>query len=49
MKINAILVGVDSKTKKAKRIQHVRIDAETEETTVYDSDDGKPEYFNNNF
>jgi len=49
VKINAILVTVDSNTKKAERLERVRIDAETEEATVYDSDDGKPEYFNNNF
>ena len=49
VKINGILVTIDSNTKQAERIQRIRIDAETEETRVYDSDDGKPEYFNNNF
>ena len=49
VKMNAILVTVDSSTKKAERIERVRIDADSEETTRYDSDDGKPEYFNNNF
>ena len=49
VRMNAILVTVDSSTKKAERIERVRIDADSEETTRYDSDDGKPEYFNNNF
>jgi metallophosphoesterase (TIGR00282 family) len=49
VKLNAILVTVDSNTKKAERIQRIRIDAESEESTTYDSDDGKPEYLNNNF
>jgi len=49
VKINAILVTVDSNTKKAESIKRIRIDAETKESTGYDSDDGKPEYLNNNF
>jgi len=49
VKINAILVTVDSNTKKAESIRRIRIDAETKESTGYDSDDGKPEYLNNNF
>jgi calcineurin-like phosphoesterase len=49
VKMNAILVTVDSNTKKAESIRRIRIDAETKESTGYDSDDGKPEYFNNNF
>ena len=49
VKINAILVTVDSNTKKAESIKRIRIDAETEDTKNYDSDDGKPEYLNNNF
>lgn len=47
VKIDAILVAVDSNTKKAERIKRVRIDAESQDSTRYDSDDGKPEYFNN--
>ncbi len=47
VKINAILVVVDSDSKQAERIQRIKIDAEEEYTTRYDSDDGKPEYFNN--
>ncbi|HUU15969.1 MAG TPA: TIGR00282 family metallophosphoesterase [Sedimentisphaerales bacterium] len=49
VKMNAILVTVDSNTKKAEGIKRIRIDAETKESTGYDSDDGKPEYLNNNF
>jgi hypothetical protein len=45
--MNAILVTVDSNSKKAERIERIRIDAEVKDSTVYDSDDGKPEYFNN--
>lgn len=47
VKINAILVTVDSGTKKAECIERIKIDAGYEETTNYDSDDGKPEHFNN--
>jgi len=47
VKMDAILVTVDSNTKKAERIERVRIDADSQDSTRYDSDDGKPEYFNN--
>ncbi|MHC4483474.1 MAG: TIGR00282 family metallophosphoesterase, partial [Planctomycetota bacterium] len=46
VKMNAILVTVDSNTKEAERIERIRIDAESEDSTRYDSDDGRPEYFN---
>ena len=49
VKMNAILVTVDSNTRKAEHIERIRIDAQAEDKTTYDSDDGKPEYFNNNF
>jgi len=49
VKMNAILVTIDSNTKKAERIERIKIDAQTEDKRVYDSDDGRPEYFNNNF
>jgi len=49
VKLSAIMATIDSNTKKAELIKRIRIDAETEETTIYDSDDGKPEYFNNHF
>ncbi|MHC4573589.1 MAG: TIGR00282 family metallophosphoesterase [Planctomycetota bacterium] len=47
VKMDAIMVSVDSATKKAERIERVRVEAESAEKTNYDSDDGKPEYFNN--
>jgi metallophosphoesterase (TIGR00282 family) len=49
VKMNGILVTIDSNTKKAERIERISIGADTEDARVYDSDDGKPEYFNNNF
>jgi hypothetical protein len=49
VKMSAILVTVDSNTKKAELIKRIRIDAEFEDSTRYDSDDGKPEYLNNTF
>ncbi len=49
VKLSAIMATIDSNTKKAVLIKRISIDAETEETTIYDSDDGKPEYFNNQF
>ena len=49
VKINGILVTIDSNTKKAERIERISVSAEQEDTTRYDSDDGKPEYFSNNF
>ena len=49
VRISAILVTVDSNTKKAERIERVSVGAELEDTATYDSDDGKPEYLNNNF
>jgi len=47
VRINGIVVTVDSNSKKAQRIERVRIDAEKPESLSYDSDDGKPEYLNN--
>ena len=51
VKMNAIVVTIDSNSKKAERIERVRIDADTEseDSTRYDSDDGRPEYHNNSF
>ena len=50
VKISAILATIDSNTKRAEHIERISIDAETEEDkTIYDSDDGRPEYLNNNF
>jgi hypothetical protein len=49
VRMNGVLVTVESNTGKAERVERICIHAETEETTTYDSDDGKPEHFNNNF
>ena len=49
VKMNTILVTIDSNTKKAEHIERIAISAESEDSTIYDSDDGKPEYLNNNF
>lgn len=49
VKMNAILVVVDSNSKRAERIERIKIGAELEDSTSYDSDDGKPEYLNNSF
>lgn len=49
VKMNGIIVTVDSNTKKAEHIQRICINAESADTTIYDSDDGKPEYLNNYF
>lgn len=49
VKMNAILATIDSNTKKAERIERISISAEQQESTSYDSDDGKPEHFNNIF
>ncbi len=46
IRLNGILVTVDSNTKTSERIQRIRIDADFKEQTNYDQDDGKPEYFN---
>ncbi|MGD1042501.1 MAG: TIGR00282 family metallophosphoesterase [Sedimentisphaerales bacterium] len=47
VKMNGILVTVDSSTKKAEHIERIRINAEGDDATRYDSDDGKPEYYSN--
>ncbi len=46
VKMNGILVTLDSHTGKAERIERIRLDADAEEATSYDSDDGRPEYYN---
>jgi hypothetical protein len=47
VKINGIIVTVDSLSKKAERIERIRVDSAAVDTTRYDTDDGKPEYYNN--
>ena len=49
VKMNAIVVTIDSNSKKAEHIERITVSADLEDTKTYDSDDGKPEYFNNNF
>jgi metallophosphoesterase (TIGR00282 family) len=49
VKLNGVLVTVDSITKKAEHIERISISAEGEDLKNYDSDDGKAEYFSNNF
>ncbi len=49
VKMNAILATIDSNTKKAEHIERISIGAEQKESTSYDSDDGRPEHFNNTF
>jgi metallophosphoesterase (TIGR00282 family) len=49
VKMSAILVTVDSNSKKAESIERITIAAEVEDKKTYDSDDGKAEYFNNSF
>jgi len=49
VRINGVLVTVDSNSRHAERIERIRVNADGDETTRYDSDDGRPEYYNNNF
>jgi 2',3'-cyclic-nucleotide 2'-phosphodiesterase len=49
VKMNGVLITIDSNTKKTERIQRICIKADSQESATYDSDDGKPEYLNNIF
>jgi metallophosphoesterase (TIGR00282 family) len=49
VKLNGIRVTIDSNTNKAEHIERISIAAEAQDSATYDSDDGKPEYFNNSF
>ena len=49
VKISGIISTVDSNTKKAERIERIKIDVQFADQQSYDSDDGRPEYYNNNF
>ena len=49
VKMNGIIVTVDSNTKKAESIERITVKAELEDMSSYDSDDGRPEYLNNDF
>jgi len=46
VRINAALILVESSTGKAEKIERIRVDVDTTDGTGYDSDDGRPEYFN---
>ena len=46
-RINGVLVTIDSNTKQAERIERVRVDGGYDDGPRYDSDDGRPEYYNN--
>ena len=47
VRINAILVTIDSNTKKAECIERICVKGDLDDSLNYDGDDGKPEYFNN--
>ncbi len=46
VRINAALILVESSTGKAEKIERIRVDVDTTDGAGYDSDDGRPEYFN---
>jgi metallophosphoesterase (TIGR00282 family) len=46
VKLNGILISVDSNTKKTERIERICVTEHYEEQPAYDTDDGKPEYYN---
>ena len=47
VRISGILVTVDSNTKKAERIERINVAADIKDKKTMDSNDGKPEYYNN--
>jgi metallophosphoesterase (TIGR00282 family) len=46
IRMNAALIMVDSGTGRAEKIERIRVDVDSTDATSYDSDDGRPEYFN---
>lgn len=46
VRINAVLIRVDSNTKTAESIERLCISAEIHDTITYDTDDGRPEPYN---
>jgi len=46
VRISGIEVTVDSRTKKAEKIERIQVSEDSSENINYDSDDGKPEYYN---
>jgi metallophosphoesterase (TIGR00282 family) len=49
VRMDGILVTVDTISKTAENIERINVAEESTDTVAYDSDDGKPEYFNNDF
>lgn len=45
VRLNAVFVTIDTRTKKAECIERICIKADFEDSTNYDSDDGKPDHF----
>jgi len=49
IRINGIVVTVDASSKKAEHIERLRLEKQYHEESAYDSDNGKPQYLNDNF
>ncbi|MBN1359999.1 MAG: TIGR00282 family metallophosphoesterase [Sedimentisphaerales bacterium] len=47
VRMNGVVVTIDSNTRRAERIERLRVNTDVEETVRYDSDDGRAEYYNN--
>jgi 2',3'-cyclic-nucleotide 2'-phosphodiesterase len=47
VRMNGVVVTIDSNSRQAERIERIRINGDLDEATRYDSDDGRPEYYNN--
>ncbi|MFA5424586.1 MAG: TIGR00282 family metallophosphoesterase [Phycisphaerae bacterium] len=47
VRMNGIIVTIDSNTRTAERIERIAVKADFKDDSNYDQDDGKPEYFNN--
>jgi len=46
VKLNAVLVAINTQTKQAEHIERLCVTSDVEDAARYDSDDGRPEYFN---
>jgi metallophosphoesterase (TIGR00282 family) len=49
VRMNGILVTVDSNSKRAEHIERICLKAASSDATNYDSDDGRPDHLNNSF
>jgi calcineurin-like phosphoesterase len=47
VRLNGIVVTVDSHSKRAEHIERIRVEAERPESVAYDADDGQPNRLNN--